>query len=59
MIDGSEDYLISDKMHALAGDEMVIFRKELITSQPVKKSCESHYHPKASKKKKMFKELSS
>ena len=36
MIDGSEDCLVSYKMYALAGDEMVIFRKKLIASQPAK-----------------------
>ena len=33
---GSEDYLVSDKLHALVGNEMVKFRTELMTSRPAK-----------------------
>ena len=35
-LDGSEDYLVSDKLHALVGNEMVKFRTELMTSHPAK-----------------------
>ena len=34
--DGSDDYLVSDKLYALIGDEMVKFRKELMLSKPSK-----------------------
>ena len=34
--DGSEDYLVSDKLYALVGNEMVKFRTELMTSRPAK-----------------------
>ena len=32
-LDGSEDYLVSDKLFALIGDEMVDFRKELMSQK--------------------------
>ena len=35
-LDGSEDYLVSDKLYALVGNEMVKFRTELTTSRPAK-----------------------
>ena len=35
-LDGSEDYLVSDKLYALVGNEMVKFRTELMTSRPAK-----------------------
>ena len=35
-LDGSEDYLVSDKLFALIGDEMVDFRKELMSQNSVK-----------------------
>ena len=35
-MDGSEDYLVSDKLYALVGNEMVKFRTELMTSRPAK-----------------------
>ena len=35
-LDGSEDYLVSDKLFALIGDEMVDFRKELKSQNSVK-----------------------
>ena len=34
--DESEDYLVSDKLFGLIGDELVDFRKELISQNPVK-----------------------
>ena len=39
-LDGSEDYLASDKLYALVGNEMVKFRTELMTSRPAKTSKE-------------------
>ena len=35
-LDGSEDYLVSDKLFVLIGDEMVDFRKELMSRNSVK-----------------------
>ena len=35
-LDGSEDYLVSCKLSALIGDEMVDFRKELSAQNSVK-----------------------
>ena len=35
-LDGSEDYLVSDKLYALVGNKMVKFRTELMTSRPAK-----------------------
>ena len=35
-LDGSEDYLVSDKLYALVGNEMVKFRTELMTSGQAK-----------------------
>ena len=35
-LDGSEDYLVSDKLYPLAGNETVKFRTELMTSSPAK-----------------------
>ena len=35
-LDGSEDYLVSDKLFALLGDEMVDFWKELMSQKSVK-----------------------
>ena len=35
-LDGSEDYLVSDKLYALFGNEMVKFKTELMTSRPAK-----------------------
>ena len=35
-LDGSEDYLVSDKLYALVGNDMVKFRTELMTSRPAK-----------------------
>ena len=35
-LDGSEDYLVSDKLYALVGNETVKFRTELITSHSAK-----------------------
>ena len=35
-LDESEDYLVSDKLYALVGNEMVKFRTELMTSRPAK-----------------------
>ena len=35
-LDGLEDYLVSDKLYALVGNEMVKFRTELMTSHPAK-----------------------
>ena len=35
-LDGSEDYLVSDKLFTLIGDEMVDFRKELKSQNSVK-----------------------
>ena len=35
-LDGSEDYLVSSKLFALIGDEMVDFRKELMSQNSVK-----------------------
>ena len=35
-LDGSEDYIVSDKLFALTGDEMVDFRKELMSQNSVK-----------------------
>ena len=35
-LDGSEEYLASDKLYALVGNEMVKFRTELMTSRPAK-----------------------
>ena len=35
-LDGSENYLLSDKLYALVGNEMVKFRTELMTSSPAK-----------------------
>ena len=33
-LDGSEDYLASQKLMNLVGEEMLLFRKELIASKP-------------------------
>ena len=35
-LDGSEDYLVSDKLFALIGDEIIDFRKELMSQNSVK-----------------------
>ena len=35
-MDRSEDYLVSDKLYALVGNEMAKFRTELMTSRPAK-----------------------
>ena len=35
-LDGSEDYLVSDKLFAILADEMVDFRKELMSQNSVK-----------------------
>ena len=35
-LDGSEDYFVSDKLFALIGDEMVHFRKDLMSQNSVK-----------------------
>ena len=35
-LDGSEDYLVLDKLFALIGDEMIDFRKELMSQNSVK-----------------------
>ena len=35
-LDGSEDYLVSDKLYTLVGNDMVRFRKELMSSRPIK-----------------------
>ena len=35
-LDGSEDYLVSDKLFSLVGEEMVAFRKELMSSNSSK-----------------------
>ena len=35
-LDGSEDYLVSDKLYVLVGNKMVKFRTELMTSRPAK-----------------------
>ena len=35
-LDGSEGHLVSDKLYALVGNEMVKFRTELMTSRPAK-----------------------
>ena len=35
-LDGSEDYLVSDKLFALLGDEMVDFWEELMSQKSVK-----------------------
>ena len=35
-LDGSEDYLVSEKLYSLVEDEMVKFRNELMSSKPAK-----------------------
>ena len=35
-LDGSDDYLVSDKLYTLVGNEMVKFRTEQMTSHPPK-----------------------
>ena len=35
-LNGSEDHLMSDKLHALIGDEIVKYRKELMLSSLLK-----------------------
>ena len=35
-LDTSEDYLVSDKLYALVGNEMIKFRTELMTSRSKK-----------------------
>ena len=35
-LEGSEDYLVSDKLYTLVGNDMVRFRKELMSSRPIK-----------------------
>ena len=35
-LDGSEDYLVSDKLYALIGEEMLYFQKDLMLPKPIK-----------------------
>ena len=35
-LDGSEGYLVSDKLYALVGNKMMKFRQDLMLSQPAK-----------------------
>ena len=53
-LDGSEDYLVLDKLFALTGDEMVDFRKELMLQNSIKSRKEvirNLIPPKAVKRK--------
>ena len=48
-LDDSEDYLVSDKLYALIGEEMLKFRKDLMLPKPIKALKEvvrKFMHPK-------------
>ena len=56
-LDGSEDYLVSDKLFALIGNEMKEFQKKLMESLPpdkIQKVIKSIIPPKGIRRKKRF-----
>ena len=56
-LDGSEDYLVSDILFALIGDEMIDFQKKLMPQNSVKNLKEVVQTPRESNEKKMLKEV--